>query len=121
MNPGWEVDVSRATEVRASRVVWPWRQEVRLFQSMGVPRVGSETTSKVTDRIMASHNVSGGHAEAGMATFGVQHRITARAKLVVGVDGHTQTALQFDDEFGWVEGEPQNFRRDTREEATGPG
>jgi hypothetical protein len=81
--------------------------------------VSSKTANLVTNPVMARHHVAGGHAEARMATFGVQHGITAWTELVVGIDGYAQTDLQLYDELGWVEGRPQYLRRDTRQKTTG--
>ena len=119
MDPGREISVGRAAEVGASGVVWPWWQQAWLLQRVGMTSVGSKTADLVTNPVMACHHVASGHAEARMATFGVQHGITAWAELVVGIDGYAQTDLQLYDELGWVEGQPQYLRRDTRQKTIG--
>jgi len=109
MDPGWEVNVGRAAEVGASRIVWTRWEELRLFEGRSMTSAFRETPGEIPYPVMACNHVTSRHAKARMGPFSVQHRVATWAKPIVRIHGHPKTGLQFGDKFGRIKGEPKYF------------
>ena len=83
MNPGWEIDVSRAAEVGTDRIIGARWKELWLHESRSMTGAGGETAGKVPYPIMASHHITRRHAETGMGTLDAHHGVARRAEPIV--------------------------------------
>jgi hypothetical protein len=109
MNPRREVNVGRAAEIGARRIVWARWEKLWLLENRGMTGAGGETAGRIPNPVMASHNVPCRHAQAGVGTFSIQNRDAARAEPIVRIHGHPKTGLQLDDKFGRIKGEPKHL------------
>jgi hypothetical protein len=83
MDPGWEKDVGGAAEIGSGRIIGARWQELWLLERRSMASASGDASSKVPHPVMAGHDITRCHAQAGMGTLDIKHSVAARAEPIV--------------------------------------
>lgn len=83
MDPGWEKDVGGAAEIGSGRIIGARWQELWLLERRSMASASGDASGKVPHPVMAGHDITRCHAQAGMGTLDIKHSVAARAEPIV--------------------------------------